>query len=246
MVAMTDASTADPLAALAAGTPVVDADLTAADLRTALRAADGPRLFRRCALDGLDLHGLDLSGTTFERCTVTEASLLGCVLDTVRVDGGSFAGCNFAEADLSDAQFRDVDLSRARFTSALLADTRFEGCRMIGANLSGLRDLAPSFVLEGSNLQLANLREAHLRGLALTGVDLTEADLRGADLRDAVFQNCRLRDTDLSRTRLAGADLRGADLGELTPDTPGQLRGAVISPAQAADACRALGLVVIG
>ena len=44
--------------------------------------------------------------------------------------------------------------------------------------------------------------------------------------------------------RLAGADLRGADLGELTDDAPRTLRGAIVSEAQAADVCRALGLVL--
>jgi len=62
---------------------------------------------------------------------------------------------------------------------------------------------------------------------------------------DAVLVDCRLRDVDLSHTRVRGADLRGADLGALGGDSPRQLRGAVISTAQAADVCRALELTVL-
>jgi len=91
----------------------------------------------------------------------------------------------------------------------------------------------------------AALQDAPLRGVRLCGVDLSEADLRGTDLRDADLVDCRLRDVDLSHTRVRGADLRGADLGALGGDSPRQLRGAVISTAQAADVCRALELTVL-
>jgi len=121
----------------------------------------------------------------------------------------------------------------------------FTGCKLVGADLTGLRGLAVTFTVTDCTLQLANLGDANLRGLRLTGTDLSEADLWGTDLRDAVFDNCRLRDTDLSHTKLHGADLRGADLGEITLDATTHLVGAVISPRQAAEICGALGITVM-
>ena len=109
---------------------------------------------------------------------------------------------------------------------------------------SGLRGLAVSYTLDGSTLGLANLQDVLWRGVTLRGVDLSEADLRGADLRGATLLDCVLRDVDLAHTKLTGADLRGADLGGLAEDAPRTLRGAIVSEAQAADVCRALGLVV--
>ena len=125
----------------------------------------------------------------------------------------------------TDAVFEATDLSRIRLTGALLTETRFTDCRMIGADLSGLRGLAVTYRLDGSNLGLANLQDVSWRAVTLRGLDLSEADLRGADLRDAMLLDCTLRDVDLAHTRLAGADLRGADLGELTEDARGRCAG---------------------
>lgn len=75
--------------------------------------------------------------------------------------------------------------------------------------------------------------------------DLSEADLRGADLREVVFERCRLRGMVLRDARLGAADLRSCDLGEVTADTPRELAGAIVSPAQAGAICTALGLTVL-
>ncbi len=241
--------TEDARAALEHGPEVVDADLSELDpawLRDRLaRGHSAPWVLRRCALGELDARGVDLSGITLDRCHAEGARLHGAVLDGARVTGGSLAAADLTDADLTDAVLTGVDLSRARLPGATLTDTVFAGCRMIGVDLSGLRSLVVTFSVDGSSLALADLSDAHLRGWRPTGVDLSDADLSGADLRDAVFDDCLLRGTDLTHARLAGADLRGADLGEITPDTPTLLRGAVISLAQAGDLCRALGMTVV-
>ncbi len=235
---------ADEVAALlAAGEPVEDADLTGLDLRTLLEGVRDPVL-RRCSAEEPDLHGADLAGLTLDACRFPGAVLNAATLDSAVIRGGSLAGALIIDADLTDAVFESADLSRIRLTGSLLTETRFTDCRMIGADLSGLRGLAVSYRLDGSNLGLANLQDVIWRAVTLRGLDLSEADLRGADLRDATLVDCTLRDVDLAHTRLGGADLRGADLGELTPDAPRTLRGAVVSESQAADVCRALGLVV--
>jgi uncharacterized protein YjbI with pentapeptide repeats len=228
---------------LAAGEPVEDADLTGLDLRGLLDGHRAPVL-RRCSATEPDLHGADLTGLTLDACLFPGADLRGATLDDARVRRGSLVGAELVDADLTDAVFEATDLSRIRLTGALLTETRFTDCRMIGADLSGLRGLAVTYRLDGSNLGLANLQDVAWRAVTLRGLDLSEADLRGADLREATLLDCTLRDVDLAHTRLAGADLRGADLGELTQDAPRTLRGAIVSESQAADVCRALGLVV--
>lgn len=216
------------------------------DVRVAIEEYAGRAiLFRQCDFTRAEMQDLDLTGAVFDQCRLDGAKLRECVLDRAHIIGGSCVAADFASADLNDAVFHGVELSRTRFTGALLADVRFEECRMIGADLTALRGLAVTLTIKECNLQLANFQDTDLRGADLTGSDLTEADLRGTDLRDAVFSRCRLRGADLSHTRLAGADLRGADLGEITADMLGQLRGAIISHAQAADICAALGLTVL-
>lgn len=243
------ATVTDALDALDAGPEVADADLTGADperVRDRLARGHGtPWVLRRCVLDELDLSGVDLTGATLDRVRATGVRLRGAVLDGVRVDGGSLAGAQMLDADLTDAVLTGVDLSRAQLVGAHLTDTVFRDCRMVGVDLSGLRDLAVSFTVDGCSLALARLADSHLRGWRLDRVDLSDADLSGADLRDVVLTDSKLRGTDLTHARLTGADLRGADLGEITPETPAVLRGAIVSTEQAADVCRALGLQVV-
>lgn len=221
-------------------------DFSSKDVRATIEEYEGHAiLFRQCDFTRAEMQDLDLAGTVFDHCTLNGAKLRECVLDRAHIIGGSCVAADFASADLNDAIFHCVELSRARFAGALLADARFEECRMIGADLTSLRGLTVTLRIKECNLQLANFQDTDLRGADLTGSDLTEADLRGTDVRDAVFSRCRLHGIDLSHTRLDGADLRGADLGEITADMPNQLRGAVISHAQAADICVALGLTVL-
>lgn len=230
-------------ALLAAGEPVEDADLSELDLRALLDGRRDPVL-RRCSAPEPDLCGADLTGLTLDGCRFAGADLRGATLEGAVVRGGSLSGAVVVDADLTDALFEATDLSRVRLTGSLLTETRFTDCRMIGADLSGLRGLAVSYRLDGSNLGLANLQDVVWRAVTLRGLDLSEADLRGADLRDATLVDCTLRDVDLAHTRLDGADLRGADLGGLTEDAPRTLRGAIVSESQAAEVCRALGLHV--
>lgn len=221
-------------------------DFSGQDIRAAIADYEGRTVFfHQCDFSGTDMQDFNLADSVFDRCTLNEARLRECVLDRVRVTGGSCVAADFASADLNDAVFSGVDLTRARFTGAVLADAQFVECRMIGADLTALRGLTVTLTIKDCNLQLASLQDTNLRGTHLSGSDLTEADLRGTDLRDAVLNNCRLRQVDLSHTHLDGTDLRGADLGEITADSPRQLRGAVISHSQAVDVCAALGLIVL-
>lgn len=239
----------DPLDALEAGPDVAGVDLTTADperVRTRLaRGHAEPWVLRRCVLDELDLSGVDLTGATLDHVHGNAVRLRDAILDGVSVDGGTLAGADLTDVDLTDAVLTGADLSRARLVGARLTDTTFRDCRMIGVDLTGMRSLAVTFTVDGCSLALARLADASLRGWRLERVDLSDADLSGADLRDVVLTDCALRGTDLMHARLAGADLRGADLGEITSETPALLRGAIVSPSQAADVCRALGLQVV-
>ncbi|MFF7228987.1 pentapeptide repeat-containing protein [Streptomyces sioyaensis] len=125
----------------------------------------------------------------------------------------------------------------------MLGGAAFTGCRMIGARLTRHRGLGITFTR--CNLAVANLNGLSLRGTRLTGIRFTEADLGGVDFRDTTFEDCRLADANLRAADFTGADLRGADLGELTLTLATQLRGAVISPDQAAQISAALGLAVL-
>jgi uncharacterized protein YjbI with pentapeptide repeats len=68
--------------------------------------------------------------------------------------------------------------------------------------------------------------------------------LSGCDFRDAVFEGGSLRDAHIKDTRFDHADLREADVGGLKLLNAKQFAGAIISPRQAAELVRTLGLNV--
>ncbi|WP_331769185.1 pentapeptide repeat-containing protein (plasmid) [Embleya sp. NBC_00888] len=76
-----------------------------------------------------------------------------------------------------------------------------------------------------------------------TETDLTDVDFTGLDLRPALRADPRPR--TFTRCTFTEANLRGADLGELTIAAAAQFSGAMISVAQAARVCAALGLNVV-
>ncbi|MET9290736.1 pentapeptide repeat-containing protein [Streptomyces sp. NPDC003077] len=234
----------DALDALATQDALTGLDFTGVDLRTALARRGSRLVLRDCVISRADLRDADLTGATFENCTAVGADLSRAVLAEARFVGGSFATADFREADLGDAAFTDTDLANACLSRAMLDDVTFTGCRMTGADLSALQGLAVTLTFSGCSMQLVDLHGTALRGIRVSRCDLTEANLARTDLRDAVFEDCRLREVHFQDTRLSGADLRGADLGEITERVIPLLRGAIISPEQAADVCSALGLQV--
>ena len=90
----------------------------------------------------------------------------------------------------------------------------------------------------------ADLRRMSFRKMKLVGLDFADADLSGCDFRDAVFEGGGLRDAHIRDTRFDGADLREADLGGLKLTNAKLFLGATISPRQAAELVRAMGLNV--
>jgi uncharacterized protein YjbI with pentapeptide repeats len=89
--------------------------------------------------------------------------------------------------------------------------------------------------------------ERHER-VAFIDVDLSETVDDGGVFTECAFRGARFNVSDLSGAWLhsasfTGCDLRGSDLSAFDPET-GELKGAVIDPAQALVIAAALGLVV--
>lgn len=117
---------------------LMGARLTAETLKPILEAharyragrADGRRaVLLRCALNGLDLCGVDLSGADMVEC-----SFDGCNLTGARFEEATLSGCRFTDSLLNAARFAGADLSRADFH---MADLR--GADLSDADLTEAR-----------------------------------------------------------------------------------------------------------
>ncbi len=107
------------------------------------------------------VSGAQLNGVDLREADLTNAFLVGALLNEAQLGG----------AELLSADLRNAELTDAHLEGADLLGTRLEGATAGQAHLTG-----------------ADLHAAHLKGTRLAGADLSRADLTGADLTDADIQ----------------------------------------------------------
>jgi hypothetical protein len=118
---------------------------------------------------GVDLRGVNLSGTH---------------LEGVDLSGKNLEGARLVGSNLRDINLRGANLSGANLMGSNLEDANLSQADLSGANLSGcnLRDAD----LRGANLKGAKVVGANLNGANVTGVNLDQANLRGTNLQQAI------------------------------------------------------------
>ncbi|WP_375197906.1 pentapeptide repeat-containing protein [Sphingobium sp.] len=195
-----------------------------------------------CNLEEAELSGLDLTGWTFEQCTMRRADVGGAKLEGTMWLSCRGAFANFAASDLTDAQFVAGDFNNASFRRCTLTSAKIARCKLTGADLSEIRGIDIQF--DETLLIHAKLPGQSFRKAVLNRIDFSQADLRKCDFRNAVFHDCSLRDAMMDGARFDGADLRGADLGGLRLGDARLFRGATISRDQAGNLLGELGLNV--
>lgn len=208
--------------------PQLPPRLTALGGAEALAAAlaEGEGELKGCALSNLRLtgpEGLDLTG----------ARLTGCTL----------AGGALHRASFVDVVFTDCDLSNADLTGAYFSRCTLTGCKLTGVNLAGAA--LGHLRLIRCALPYANLDGARINALSLADCDLSQAQLTGCALKQLSCQGARFVGVNFFRTALRGVDFTQCELsGIQVSDRFEELAGAVVSPEQAAELAKLMGLVV--
>ncbi len=129
--------------------------------------------------------------------------------------GGSFAGEDLRELDLSHLELKGIDFSGADLSGAVLAEADLTTARLSQACLAGAdltRAKLPGAVLTGAKLANAVFVDAEMAGAVLdrvqaAGALFVAADLAGARLTDSDFPGA-----DFSRGTLSGTDFSASNL----------------------------------
>ena len=203
---------------------------------------DALLVFEDCDFSGADLSRLNLHDSVLRNCALLETSFYAANLARTRWQRCRAGHADLESGDLVDARFESCDLNNTSWRRAKLASCSFRSCKLTGAAFEEVSYLGLTF--EDSLLIGADLRRMSFRKQTLAGLDFADADLSGCDFRDAVFEGGSLRDAHIKDTRFDGADLREADLGALKLVNAKLFAGATISPRQAAELVRAMGLNV--
>ncbi|MFO0629682.1 MAG: pentapeptide repeat-containing protein [Polyangiales bacterium] len=205
-------------AALEAGAPTSDLDLTGIDLRgVALPGVD----LSGCLLTDADLTDAVLPYAKLPRATLTRAKLTGADLTGADLTGADLTGAGGARVSLRGATLRDAVLQgaslpgatmqgcraeRAEARDATLTDADLSDATLDGADLSGAR-------LDGARAPGASLVATSLEGASARGIDLTRADLTKLRASEgAVLAGAMMREVKGAQGIYGDADLSDADL----------------------------------
>jgi uncharacterized protein YjbI with pentapeptide repeats len=98
-------------------------------------------------------------------------------------------------------------------------------------------------LVENCQSRYAQYNDGALCATEFRSTQLEDTDFRGADLKGALFDRSVLVRADLTGAKLNGADLRTTDIDGITARAE-DVRGAIVTPAQAMGLARLLGLVI--
>jgi uncharacterized protein YjbI with pentapeptide repeats len=147
------------------------------------------RVLRKMDLAGADLRHCRMIGTDFTHADLRGARLDHALLQDVRFDGARMAGASLAGAEFRDLiDFAEADLTSADFRHASLSGLMmFEGSRMAGALFAGMRCLpwiespASTLLCDGADARRIDL-SGITANLSCEGADFRGAILVGASL----------------------------------------------------------------
>jgi uncharacterized protein YjbI with pentapeptide repeats len=161
------------------------------------------RAFELLVKENIPFAGVDLSGISLRRTTVSGANLAGADftaanLSEARFFSADMRGLKARFSDISAASFASSDLTDSVFIFATGAKSVFSGTNASGANFSG------------ALLQDADFSGADLIGTVFAFADLTGANFQGAKLQDAIFigailTGARFDNAETKNTNIAGA-----------------------------------------
>ena len=187
-----------------------------------------------------------LEERSFEDTTFTNLDLSNQRLPTLKgsnllFDRVSFSNCEIATTRLSDVRFIRCDFSNAQLRSFEATRVEFIDCKLVGINALACR--WQDVLLDHCDARFAQLSEGRIRRSEIRATQLREAALNRIDFEATRFTDVSLCQTELTNTKLSGLDLSTCDLEAITLHVE-DLRGAIVSAAQAMQLARFLEVVI--
>jgi uncharacterized protein YjbI with pentapeptide repeats len=200
--------------------------------------SDPSQVIDQCRTDGQDiclkhfkalsLVYLDLSDLTFEQVV--------------------FENCQFDEATLRKTLFRDVVFETCDFSNRSFANSWFHRCELtdckgVGANFSevSMNEVA----ILNCNFRYANFATAKLTNCSISHSELSDTTFTDCTFKTLLLEESRFIGTDFFHTSLRNLDFSSGELATIHVSTEAsELKGMIVSPGQAAELARMMGVVI--
>lgn len=187
-----------------------------------------------------------------ERCLsnilVENADLSGCDLSSLSVKQAKFIRCRFAGCDLTNLDGRDVvfsacDFSNARADRAYFSRCLFENSKAVGLHAQQTLWRQTAF-LHGL-FSYGNFEHAEWDGIRILNSDFSHAFFTFCTFKQVEWNDALLVGVCFSGSPLSGQDFSRSRLSAVTVSQYApELSGAAVSPAQALEFSRLLGLII--
>lgn len=183
-----------------------------------------------------DIRSMRFEGDIIEEFNLENIEFVSCSFFACRFRDCTFHRCTFVDCSMEGCDFSLNNLSE----SALIrCDVR--GGKYLGASFDGA--LFMNAALQDVNCEYINLTGSTFKSARFENCNLSGSGLDNCDFRAIELSDCTLTGANLANTSLSGVDISTCELGGLT-FAGGELRGAIISPFQAEELVKLLGVTI--
>ena len=164
----------------------------------------------------------------------------------VKFDGVIFKKVTFINTklnllSLSNVRFIDCDLSNLDLSDAIIHRVEFVNCKLMGLNLT-------EAALQDVHIDRCNGKFALMSFTKLKNVIIADSNFDNSTFTDCKLTKVQIKDCSLLLSQMSGTSLKGIDLSDSMIDGINlrieDIKGAIVSPMQAVDLSKLMGLVV--
>lgn len=187
---------------------------------------------------------MPLEGEIFANETVAGFLAEKAEFCRLRFEKCRFEKCYFAKASFLNVEFLNCDFSNCMMEDTYWKMVSFVDCKGQGANFTN--GVFRNVKFTGCKLDYANFTRALWENLEIRQTTFVSASLSEVKLKKILLEGDRFEKTDFFKTPLKGVDFSRCDVEQLIlSDDLREIRGAKLSPEQAVDIARLLGVTVV-
>ena len=187
-----------------------------------------------------------LGGSVLEDSRAEAIDLSGRKLEELKLRSSVLERISFAQCEIRSLQLRDVRLVKCDLSNSVLLGFEARRVEFLECRLTGMKAFECKWqdvLVEHCDARYAQFNSGALRACEFQSTQLQDADFRAADLKGAAFTRAMLNRADFTGAKLRKADFRGADIEGIVVRAE-DVAGAIVTPAQAMELARLLGLVI--
>lgn len=152
-----------------------------------------------------------------------------------------FEECKFSHIDMMDCIFDSCDLSNIVMSEGCMYRCEFHNCRMVGADFSSM--VIKNITFDTNSNRYGNYSCSKVQNCSFQHMDMTSTNFNDMQLKDVALQDCNLNLCEFIHTPLMNIDVSTCTIEGITI-TVDSMKGLCVSPSQAIDLSKLLGLNV--